>query len=81
MPEEKRTECWWLILRDGTAVDGDHGGGVLLLTELKLTRPIGRILGLLRLSSTIDVCDRVLSRYRKRLSRFVPDGPSPQRFP
>ena len=37
--EEERRECWWLVLRDGTPVPGDRGGGVVLLTELRPTRP------------------------------------------
>ncbi len=81
VPEKERVECWWLILRDGTPVEGDLGGGVLLLTEVRLTRPIGRALGLLRLSAVIDVLDKILARYRKSLSWFVPDGPAPHRFP
>ena len=81
VPDEKRGECWWLVLRDGTPVEGDRGGGVLLFTEVRLTRPIGRVLGVFRLSPVIDALDRVLARYRKRLGRFVPDGPAPRRYP
>ena len=81
VPDEKRGECWWFVLRDGTPVEGDRGGGVLLFNEIRLTRPIGRVLRVLRLSAIVDAIDRVLSRYRQRLSRFVPDGPAPRRYP
>jgi hypothetical protein len=81
IPEEARHECWWLILRDGTPVAGHHGGGVRLLAELELTRPVGRLLGGSHLSSMVDALDTVVSRYRKTLSRVVPDGPAPRRYP
>ncbi len=81
MPEEKRRECWWLVLRNGMPVAGDEGGGVLLFTEVQLTRPLGRVLRALRLSPLLDILDRVLSQYRKRLGRFVPEGPAPRRYP
>lgn len=81
MPDEKRGECWWLVLRDGTPVAGDGGGGVLLFAEVQLTRPLGRVLRTLRLSPVIDALDRLVAQYRKRLGRFVPEGPAPRRYP
>jgi predicted DCC family thiol-disulfide oxidoreductase YuxK len=81
VPEERRKECWWLVLRDGTAVAGDAGGGVKLLTELQSTRLIGRALGALRLSPLIDAFDKLVAHYRSGLSRLVPDGPAPRRYP
>ncbi|MBI3049905.1 MAG: hypothetical protein HYY76_16520 [Acidobacteria bacterium] len=60
---------------------GDRGGGVMLLTELQLTRPLGYLLKGLRLSPAVDVLDRGLTSYRKQLSRIVPDGAAPRRFP
>lgn len=62
-------------------VAGVGGGGVLLLAEIQLTRPLGRVLRTLRLSPVIDGLDRVLARYRQRLGRFVPEGPAPRRYP
>ncbi len=79
--EDKRGECWWVVLRDGTLVRGDEGGGVMLLAEIRLTRPLGRALGTVRLSGAVDVFDRVITRYRSRLGRFVPEGPAPRRYP
>jgi hypothetical protein len=81
VPEHRRGECWWLILRDGTPVAGDGGGGVKLFAEIQLTRPLGRLLGAFRLSSVIDALDKLLARYRKGLGRFVPEGPAPHRYP
>ncbi len=81
VPEEKRGECWWLVLRDGTVVRGDEGAGVMLLEEIRLTGPLGRALRVVRLSPAVDAADTVLARYRKRLGRFVPEGPAPRRYP
>jgi hypothetical protein len=81
VPEHERGECWWLVLRDGTAVPGDRGGGVPLLTEVRLTRPLGLALSRLRLSGVVDAIDRLASRHRRRLGRLVPDGPAPRRYP
>ena len=81
MPEEKRGECWWLVLCDGTVVRGDEGAGVMLLEEIRLTGPLGRALRAVRLSPAVDVFDRVVARYRSRLGRLVPDGPAPRLYP
>jgi hypothetical protein len=53
----------------------------MFLTEVRLTRRIGRILRRLRVSPVIDTLDRWLARYRKHLGRFVPDGAAPMRYP
>jgi hypothetical protein len=81
VPEQKRGECWWLVLRDRTAVAGDRGGGIMLLAEMRLTRPGGRVLRWLQLSPVIDALDHVLARHRKHLGRFVPQGAAPSRYP
>ena len=81
VPEDLRTRCWWVALCDGTLVAGDGGGGVQVLTELQLTRPLGQVLKSVRLSTVIDALDKLIARYRKNLGKFVPDGPSPRRFP
>jgi hypothetical protein len=81
VPEDRRNECWWVVLREGTLVAGDHGGGVALMLELRLTHPIGRMFSALRLSPVIDVLDKILAHQRGRLSRLVPDGPAPRRYP
>lgn len=78
IPADERGECWWLVLRDGTPVPGDRGGGVLLLAELG---PLGRLLGALGASPLVDALDRLIARHRGRLGRLVPDGPAPRRYP
>jgi hypothetical protein len=79
--DDQRGECWWLVLRDGTAIPGDGGGGVAALTELALTRPLGRFLGVVHASPLVDALDKLVARHRGRLGRLVPDGPAPRRYP
>jgi hypothetical protein len=81
VPEEARDECWWLVLRDGTPVPGDAGGGVALFAELRLTRPLGRALEALHASALVDRLDKLVARHRGWLGRVVPDGIAPRRFP
>jgi hypothetical protein len=81
VPEEARDECWWLVPRDGTPIPGDAGGGVALFAELRLTRPLGRVLRALRAAALVDALDKLVARYRRPLGRFVPDGPAPRRYP
>jgi predicted DCC family thiol-disulfide oxidoreductase YuxK len=81
VPENRRSESWWIVRRDGMPVAGKSGGGTVLLTEIRLTRLPGRVLGAIGLSPLIDALDGFFARYRGRLSRFVPDGPAPQRYP
>ena len=81
MPEEAWDECWWLVLRDGTPIPGDAGGGVALFAEVGLTRPLGRVLPALHASALIDTFDKVIARYRSSLGRLVPEGPAPRRYP
>jgi hypothetical protein len=79
--EEERDECWWFVLRDGLAVPGDGGGAVALLSEVRSTRPLGRLLGAVGAGALLDAVDKVVARHRGRLGRFVPDGPAPRRYP
>lgn len=81
MPEEARGECWWLVLRNGIPVPGDAGGGVALFAEVRLTRPLGRVLSALHASLLINALDKLVARYRARLGRLVPDGAAPRRYP
>jgi len=74
-------ECWWLVLRDGTPVAGNKGGGVAILSELRLTRPLGILLRALRLSRVVDVVDDQLAQRRGALGRLVPEGPALRRYP
>jgi hypothetical protein len=77
----RRTECWWLVLREGTPVAGNRGGGVRLLIELDATRPLGHAVRALRMSGLVDALDNLVARHRTRLGRLVPDGPAPRRNP
>jgi hypothetical protein len=81
VPEGARAECWWLVLRDGTPVAGDSGGGLALFAELRLTRLLGSVLRALRASALIDALDKLVARHRTRLGRLVPEGPAPRRYP
>jgi len=81
VPEDARFKSWWLVLRDGTPIAGDAGGGVVLLTEVRLTRPVGRALRALHASPLIDALGKFVARHRLRLGHFVPDGEAPRRYP
>jgi hypothetical protein len=81
VPAEKRSESWWLVLRDRNPVAGNQGAGVLLLAEMRLTRPLGHVFRVLQLSGLLDALDNLATRYRTRLGRFVPDGAAPRRYP
>jgi hypothetical protein len=52
-----------------------------LLRVLRLTRPLGTLLGALRLSPLVDRLDTLVAGQRGRLGRFVPEGPAPRRYP
>ena len=78
---EKRTDSWWLILRDGRPIPGNGGGGVMLLKEVQMTRWLGRLLAAVRMSPIIDALDHFLAHQRGRLSRFVPNGSALRRYP
>jgi hypothetical protein len=81
VPEEARDDCWWFVGRDGIPIPGDGGGGVALLAELRLTRPLGRALRAFRASALVDALDKVVARNRGRLGKLVPEGPAPRRYP
>lgn len=81
VPESERTESWWLVRRDGTAVSGKNGGAVVLLAEIRLTSRIASVLVRTELSPLVNRLEALVARHRRGLSRFVPDGPAPRRFP
>lgn len=81
VPEELRPESWWLILPDRTPVSGSRGGGVLLLSEIRATRLLGRLIKALHLSGLLDALDRYFARQRGKLSPLVPKGQAPCRYP
>jgi hypothetical protein len=81
IPDEARDDCWWLVLRDEAPIPGNAGGGVALLMEIRLTRPFGSVLRVLRAFRLVDALDTFVSRRRGALGRVVPDGPAPRRYP
>jgi len=81
VPVEEWDQNWWLVYPDGSLVRGNRGGGVALLTEIHLTRPLGRLLAFLRLSPLVDALDRFVAQRRAGWSWRVPKGPAPRRFP
>jgi hypothetical protein len=81
VPERARDECWWIVLRDRTPIAGDAGGGVALFAEVRLTRPLGRLLRTLHASALLDALDKVVARHRARLGGLVPEGAAPRRYP
>lgn len=81
VPANRRTESWWIVRCDGVPVAGKRGAGIVLITEISLTRPLGRGLRAIGLSHLVDALDTLVARHRGRLSRLVPDGPAPRRYP
>ena len=76
-----------LVLRNGMPVAGDEGGGVLLFTEVQLTRPLGRVLRLMVGVSDHDgdrvtdvaygvQCQQWVRRRLVRLTVLTGDGPA-----
>jgi hypothetical protein len=57
------------------------GGAARLITEIRLTRRLGRALETVGASSLVDALVRLVSRHRARIGRFVPDGPALRRYP
>lgn len=81
VPEAQRSECWWLVLRDGRALPGDGGAALPLLAEFRPTRALARLLAALNAGPALNRLDALVARHRSRLGRLVPDGPAPRRYP
>ena len=81
VPQSKRTESWWLVLHDGSAVAGKDGGALVLLAEIPLTSWIASALVWTGLSPLVHRLEALIARHRGAMSRVVPDGPAPSRFP
>ena len=52
-----------------------------MLAVFPLTRPLGFLLRVLRLSPLVDWADDMLSAQRGRLGNVVPEGPAPHSYP
>lgn len=68
IPEDRRAESWWLVLRDGSPVRGDRNGALLLLIALWIARPVGRVPTHRRVSSFHETLAETAAQYRARLS-------------
>jgi hypothetical protein len=76
----ERFETWWFVDTNGVPrTFGD--GGIAVLEHLSLTRPLGRVLRILRLVRLMTALDHVVSRLRNKLSRVAPVVDVPVRFP
>jgi predicted DCC family thiol-disulfide oxidoreductase YuxK len=79
LPEPERLASWRLAAPDGTLAG--YGAGLpALLRTMRLTRPLGRLLGLVP-ASALDAAYGLVARNRGRLAKVVPDGPAPRRAP
>jgi len=76
LPEDERLASWRLAREDGTVV-GFGAGLPALLREVRLTRPVGMLVGLVP-DRSLDAAYRAVARRRGRLGRLVPDGPAPR---
>jgi predicted DCC family thiol-disulfide oxidoreductase YuxK len=79
LPEDERFETWHLAAADGSLA-GHGAGAVELLAALRVTRQLGRLLGLVP-DGALDRAYQVVARQRGRLGRLVPDRPGPRRYP
>ena len=79
LPEEERFASWRLVLPGARPV-GYGRGGRELLSSLRLTRPLGRLLRVVP-DGVLDAAYRLVARNRSRLGRLVPDHPGPRRYP
>ncbi len=78
LPETERSATWRLARADGSLA-GYGAGGPELLAAMRVTRPVGRLLGRVP-DRLLDRLYAVAARNRATLGRFVPDGPAPRRI-
>lgn len=77
--ENERLATWRLVHSDGSLA-GYGTGAPDVLESMRLTRPIGRLLGRVP-SFALDRVYRLIARHRGAFGRLVPDGSAPRRFP
>ncbi len=80
IPNKQLEESWQLIEPDGLRLMRGEGG-IALLEHIAFTRPLGKLCRILRSAKLIDLIDRVIYRFKPRLSMLVPDKPGPRRPP
>ena len=68
----------WRLVSPGRLIAGRGAGVPALLSTMRLTRPLGRALGLVPAPRS-TACTRSSRSNRGRLGRLVPDGPAPRR--
>jgi predicted DCC family thiol-disulfide oxidoreductase YuxK len=79
LPESERLATWRLARRDGSLTG--YGAGISeLLTAMRGTRLVGRLLGRVP-QNALDWLYALIARHRSTLGHLVPDGPAPRRFP
>ena len=81
IPVEKRPDSWWLVRRDATPVAGNNGGWIALLSEMRSTRLLSRLIAWLRLTRLLDWWADFLTKHRGKVADYLPEGPGPHRFP
>ena len=80
IPEHEVGESWQLI--EPTGVRMMHGPAAIRLLEyMPVTRWLAWVLRSLRLTPLATAVNRLLSRIRKPLGRFVPNPRLPRRWP
>ena len=80
LTEEQLRYSWQLIERDGTRLTRGPAA-VRLMELLRPTRRLGRLCRLRPLTRLVGAVDHLISVSRPRLSRLVPRGPGPRRWP
>lgn len=80
LTEEQLKASWQLIECDGTRLTKGPAA-VRLMELLRWTRWLGRLCRLRPLTRLVGWIDHAISVNRPRLSRLVPRGPGPRRWP
>ncbi|MDQ3952979.1 MAG: hypothetical protein M3279_08470 [Actinomycetota bacterium] len=80
LTEEQLRHSWQLIERDGTRLT-EGPAAVRLMELLKPTRRLGRVCRVRPLTRIVGAIDRLIKVSRPKLSRLVPRGPGPRRWP
>lgn len=78
LPDDERLASWRLVSPAG-GIAGYGAGLPQLLSTLRVTRPLGRLVGLVP-GAALDRLYRLVAKNRGRLGKLVPDGPAPRRI-
>ena len=79
LDDDQHLRTWRLVQPDGLVVG--YGAGIPeLLASMRPTRPLARVLGLVP-DRVLEGLYQTIARNRGSLGRFVPDGPTPRRYP